>query len=89
MKNILAFVVVLLLSSSGCSSQKIMSYMEEPETLLKDPHYEGYKQDLNNLEKDYLDKKIEYAKYLEKRKEIEEKYSKEVQTREAIIRGEQ
>ena len=67
----------------GCAYTK-----EELTTLVKDPHYAKHQGQLDELEKSYLDKKITYAEYLEKKKQLEENYDKEVKERENIIHNE-
>ncbi len=87
MKNLVMVVLTIMLMGTGCSSQKIMGYIDEPQTILKDPHYEEHKAKLEQLEKSYLAGEMEYDQYLLKKKEMEDEYAKEVQEREAIIRG--
>ncbi len=57
-------------------------------SLLEDPHYMQYRQNLDALEREYLDKKIGYAEYLERKQNLDEKYQKEVVEREKIIHDE-
>ncbi len=78
MKTLLLIVLVLIFA--GCVSEQIQS-------LVADPHYASYQQKLDSVEQTYLRKEITYAQYLEKKKEIDEQYSKEVQKREQIIHG--
>ena len=79
MKNIVFFVVLMLVA--GCH------YLEEPETLLRDPHYTAYKERLDALESQRLKGEITYAQYLEKKKQADDNYTREVQERTQKIEG--
>ena len=81
-KGILLLLVLVFL---GCSS----SPTEQFKTLVSDPHYAQYKQKLDDLEHQQLSGAIGYAEYLERKKQIDEDYTKEVQERENIIIPEQ
>ena len=85
MKKIFMFLMLICLV--GCT-EKIRSYVDEPQTLLRDPHFAEYNNNAKALERSYLDGKITYAVYLEKKKELDEKYEKEVKEREAGMHGE-
>ena len=85
MNYIVALLFVVLLSSCTYKGQNLETYIEEPETIIKDPHYASYQEQSDSLEKEYLSKKITYADYLDKKKILDEKYTKEVQNRDAII----
>ena len=76
------FLLILLLA--GCA-RSLETYVEHPETILRDPHFEGYQENLDALESQYLNKKITYAQYLEQKKQLENTYNKEVRQREEII----
>ena len=52
---------------------------------MQDAHFADYQEKLDALESDYLKKKITYADYLQKKKEIDEKYNKEVQERRNVV----
>ena len=76
---------------AGCTykgEQNLETYIDEPATILRDPHFTNYEQASEHLESQYLQKKISYAEYLEKKKELDDQYSKEVQKRDAIISSE-
>lgn len=77
MKNI--FFVVLMFVMMGCSAgkEKLETYIDEPGTILKDPNFTSYKEESDALEKQYLRKKITYAEYLDKKKELDDNYAKE------------
>ena len=86
-KIILSFLFFCL---AGCSTgqEKLRTYLEEPEYLIKDPHFAAYKQQLDNLDREYyLEKKMTYVEYLEKKKEIDAQYEKEVKQRTDVIEG--
>ena len=79
--------IVLFLLCAGCTyeGRKLSEYIEEPQTIIKDPQFETYQEKRDALEKQYLRKKITYAEYVEKTEELDAAYSKEVQKREDII----
>ena len=64
----------------GCSTAQV-------EQFVKDPHYAHHRQSMEELEHAYLRKEISFPEYQEKRKELEDQYSHEVQDREAKIHG--
>ncbi len=77
MKKIILVIGMLILVGCSAGKEKIETYIDEPQTLLKDPTYTTYKEQSDALEKQYLRKKITYAQYVEQKKELEEKYAKE------------
>lgn len=82
MKKVLLTIVVVLIA--GCSyegEKNIRGYLEEPQYLIKDPHYASHKEQLDAVESRYLNKEISYAEYLAEKKELEGKYDREVQER--------
>lgn len=81
------FLLLSIVFIVGCSygQEKLETYLEEPEYFIKDPHFADYQQTLDELEKEYLDKKITYAEYMERRQALDEKYEKEVQERTEVI----
>ena len=85
MKKIILFLMFTALV--GCADT-IRSYVEEPQTILRDPHYAQYQEDAKTLERSYLDGQITYAVYLERKKQLDDKYNKEVMERESMISGE-
>ena len=61
-------------------------YEEEPiKSIVADPHFSKYQEEMDTLESSYLGKEISYADYLAKKKELDEKYNKEVKEREDIL----
>jgi phage shock protein A len=81
------FAVIFILVVGGCSygSEKIKGYMEDPKTILEDPLSVGHQQAMDDLESTYLQKKITYAEYLQKKKQLEDDYQKQAQGRQDII----
>ena len=86
MKNVWV-VVCLFLAFTGCTigKEKLEMYTDNPEFLIKDPHFYDYQQKLDAAEKDYLSKKITYADYLKKKEELDNHYNHDVQKRDQII----
>ena len=78
-KNILILVVLAL---SGCTYEG-KNYFEQPQYLIRDPHFSDYQSKRDTLESKYLNKEITYADYVQQRDELDKNYSKEVQTRES------
>ena len=72
---------IMLVLAAGCS------YLDEPEKILKDQHYVAYQEKLSTLEIFYLKNEMTYAQYLEKKKEIDDMYGKQVKDRAAAIEG--
>ena len=86
MRRIIVGLAALFLVGCSTVQEKIETYTDEPENFVKDPHFDVYKTNLDVLESRYLKKEITYAEYLEKKKELDGKYNKEVQERtEKII----
>lgn len=82
--TLLLFVVVLI----GCAyegEKNLGNYLKEPKYLIKDPHFESYKDKRDSLESQYLSKQISYADYVEKLEELDNKYDSDVQRRDSII----
>ena len=78
MKKIIIFLAVLLV---GCSYSK-ETYLSEPKTILADPLTVQYKKDLADLESAYLQKRVSYVDYLQKKEQIEDNYTAQVEKRE-------
>jgi len=81
----LFFLVIFL--STGCA-ERLETYIEEPATIIQDPHFAEYEKKQQALEHQYLQKEITYAQYLEKKGELEDQYTKEVDDRNKVIYGE-
>lgn len=70
---------------AGCAA-----YEQEPiKTIMADPHFSKYQEEADALESSYLKKEITYADYLAQKKELDEKYNKEVKEREDILHDHQ
>lgn len=76
-KTVVLLLAAVCLSFTGCSGNL--------ETLVQDPAFRNYEKEMDAAEKAYLNKEISYAEYLERRREIEEEYARDVQPeREAV-----
>jgi len=74
------FIFLLcVLCACGCTTEAKVS------NIIRDPHFTEYKQDMDQLERDYLQKKITYADYLEQKKQVEEGYEKGVSFRREVV----
>ena len=85
MKKIIFVIFAFALLGCSAEQQRMESYMDDPSTILKDPHYTEYQEKMDSLESEYLSKKITYAEYLERKQKLEETYNKEVKDRNDII----
>lgn len=77
--------MVLLCLGCAYESHEFQAFIDNSKTLLKDPHFAEYKEKRDDLEKEYLKKKITYSEYVEKREKLDLVYAKEVQERTKII----
>lgn len=76
MKNIT--ILFFLFCVCGCTSLDA----DKVNTWVTDSHYARYQEKINALEKNYLEEKITYSRFLEKKKELDEQYDFEVKERE-------
>lgn len=77
-KFIFCFCLVFVL---GCAVQGPIK------NIITDQQFAGYKAELEQLEKDYLHKKITYAQYLQEKKRVEEGYQKKIDARRDLIQN--
>ncbi len=68
-----------LLFAAGCASQGPIK------SIIRDQQFSEYKTTLEQLEKDYLKKKLSYAEYLQQKKRVEENYQQKIDARQALI----
>ena len=85
-------MMLLFLASAivGCTyagERELRDYINEPATIVQDPHFGNYKEKLDALEKQYLEKEITYAQYLEQKTALDDQYTKEVEERNQKIMG--
>ena len=86
MKRLLLMMCMIALA--GCSSygaDQVRVFINDPPGLLKDQEYAQYRKDLNEAERQYLNKEITYAQYLEEKKDIENGYSQQIQERQESL----
>lgn len=76
-------LLICVLMIFGCSYGQ--EYLDDPKSIIRDPHFNTYKHNRDELESSYLNKEITYAEYLEQKNKMDEKYSQEVQERTQII----
>jgi hypothetical protein len=88
MKNIALIVMTVMLFGCAYKGENLETYVDEPANILKDPHYGHYKEERDALESQYLRKEIDYAVYTQKIEELDAKYNKEVDQRNAILEQE-
>lgn len=86
-KMILLFLVSVLAGCTYAGERELSDYINEPATIVKDPHFANYKEKLDAIEKEYLEKKITYAQYLEQKTALDDQYTKEVKERDEKIMG--
>ncbi len=82
-KGMILFCLILMGCSAG--AEKIKHIIENPESIIQDTQFTEYRDQLDQLERDYLKKKITYSEYLEKKKEWEDLYTRQVEERKNII----
>jgi hypothetical protein len=80
-KKALLFLCVLTIF--GCTYGQ--DYLEDPGSLIRDPHFADYTTKRDDLEVQYLRKEITYADYVQKRDALDQKYDREVQERNQKI----
>ena len=85
MNNILLITLLLIVAGCAGEGERFRSYLDHPEYLIKDPHYEEYQEVKDNLERQYLRKDISYADYMQKVSELDDQYSREVHKRNEIV----
>ena len=73
--------VALMLFLVGCTEAQV----DKMDSLMRDPHFSQHQQALDDLEHQYLQKKISYSEYQTRKKELEDNYDKEVKIREEKI----
>ncbi len=75
-------MLVLIVALCGCSYGG-----DQFKSLVADPHFAQYKEKLDDLEHNRLAGTISYSEYVEKKKELDDTYAKEVEERENVIHG--
>jgi hypothetical protein len=78
------FLLVCMIFLGGCA-ESLETYVNNPSEIVRDPHFKQYEQSLAGLESDYLNKKITYVEYVEKKKQMDDQYTQEVEERNDII----
>ena len=75
-------VVVLGLLLAGCTyeGKKLDSYVNDPASIIQDPHFAGFQEKKDTVESQYLRKEINFAEYTKQIKELDDKYNQEVKT---------
>lgn len=63
----------------GCSAH------DKVRNIIRDQEFADYQKELDNLEKDYLHKRMSYADYLEKKQQVEENYEQQISSRRDAI----
>ncbi len=86
-KMTLLFLTLALAGCTYAGERELGDYIHEPSAIVQDPHFANYKEKLDDLEKQYLDKEITYAQYLEQKTVLDDQYSKEVTERGQKIMG--
>ena len=71
---------------AGCTYEgNLDNFLEDPRSIIQDPHFTDYQEKRDQLESDYLNKKITYVEYVEGMDELDAIYTKEVKERESVI----
>ena len=82
MKKLLKLCLVIFVL--GCA-QRLQTYVNDPKMIFQDPLTVNHQEALDKLESQYLHKKMTYAEYLDRKKQMEEDYAGKVQMRKEII----
>ncbi len=85
MKKYLFLFCIFALIGCNYGGEGFQSYLEDPRSLIKDPHYKHYKEKRDSLESAYLNKEISYVDYTERMKTLDNAYTVEVENRRKII----
>ena len=80
-------VVLLPILVIGCAyeGKSLQSYIDNPGSIVEDPHFADYQEHRDSLESRYLSKEITYAEYKQELEVLDRKYDKEVEQREAVV----
>ena len=78
MKQGLIILFLVLLAGCAETTNRLESIVDDPGTILQDPGFANYQQKQDDLEKEYLQKKITYAEYLQRKNKIEEDYARDI-----------
>ena len=82
MKKYSIFLLGVLLVGCTYQGKDLESYVNDPASIIQDPHFAGYKEKRDAVESQYLRKQISYADYKKQLEEIDSKYNNEVKSRE-------
>ncbi|MGE0267953.1 MAG: hypothetical protein AB7S78_05820 [Candidatus Omnitrophota bacterium] len=85
MKNVIGVLALVLLFGCSYQGEDLETYLDDPKSLIRDPHYSNYEKKKDALESRYLRKEITYAVYLEETQKLDDIYSREVDERTKII----
>jgi len=88
-RMMLLFLASAIVGCTYAGERELRDYINEPSTIIRDPHFANYKEKLDAIEKEYLEKKITYAQYLERKTALDDQYDKEVEERNRKIAGEE
>ena len=80
MKKKIILLLLAMVIAAGCTYDG-----ESLQTWVADPHYTQYHEKLDDAERSYLEGDMSYSEYLERKKMIDEQYTKEIKERESII----
>lgn len=83
------FILLLIVMLAGCAyeGKRLGEYLVDPKSVIKDPHFTEYQEKRDQLEKNYLAKKISYADYVDAVKDLDAQYAREVSERDQKISG--
>ena len=85
MNRLIYFLPLIVILGCAYEGRTLSEYIENPRTIIEDPHYAEHQEELDDLESQYLRKEISYAEYVEKRDDLESEYTGEVKSRTDII----
>ena len=84
-------LLILIFIAIGCAyeGKHLDDYLENPQLILKDPHFLAYQDQRAIFEHQYLHGQMTYAEFTEKMKTLDAKYLKEVKERNDKITAQQ
>lgn len=87
MRILSAIVFVMMLAGCSYGHEHVELMLDNPPGMLEDSLYVNIQDQLAALESRYLNSKITYAEYMEKKKELESNYQREADRRSVIVEG--
>ena len=85
MKRVVFLLFSLFLAGCTYQGKPLHEYLEDPRSIIQDPHFTEYKAKRDNLEHLYLTDQISYVDYVKQIDDLDNTYTKEVKERNAKL----